>query len=89
MVVLPFKQQKTNKGTLIREFKEDVSSEELVWHRDKKDRFVTILEGKGWKLRMDNELPKELVPGQTYFIPKYTYHRIMKGKTSLVVEIKE
>jgi hypothetical protein len=34
----------------IREFKVNTPNKELVWHRDEKDRYVTILEGKGWQV---------------------------------------
>ena len=84
----PFKQKKNN-GLLIREFSKDVSSDELVWHRDREDRDVTVLEGSGWQLQMDNRLPVYLTPGKTYHIPKNTYHRVIKGSTDLLVEIKE
>ena len=72
---------------LIREFSKDVASEELVWHQDREDREIVILEGTGWKLQMDNEIPKEMIPGETYRIPKYTFHRIWKGDSDLVLEV--
>ena len=85
---LPFRQTRRN-NLLIREFSKDVDSDELVWHRDRKDRDVTVLEGTGWQLQMDNRLPFYLTPGMTYHIPKNTYHRVIKGSTDLLVEIKE
>ena len=84
----PFKQRKSG-SKLIREFSSDVAEKELVWHRDRLDRHVKIQEGVGWKLQLENKLPVELEPGLTYYIPKNTYHRVMKGKGTLVVEIKE
>ena len=84
----PFEQKKRN-GLLIREFSKDVNSDELVWHRDREDRDVTVLEGSGWQLQMDNRLPVYLTPGKTYHIPRNTYHRVIKGSTDLLVEIKE
>ena len=84
----PFKQKKNN-GLLIREFSKNVSSDELVWHRDREDRDVTVLEGSGWQLQMDNRLPVYLTPGKTYHIPRNTYNRVIKGNTDLLVEIKE
>jgi hypothetical protein len=84
----PFKQKKNN-GLLIREFSEDVDSSELVWHRDRKDRFVRVVDGRGWKLQLENKLPKNLVKDRIYFIPKNTYHRVCKGRGNLVVEIRE
>ena len=53
------------------------------------DREVTVVEGVGWKIQFDDELPRNLSPGKTYYIPKNTYHRVMKGQTNLVVEIRE
>jgi hypothetical protein len=84
----PF-QEKIIDGRLIREFSADVNSEELVWHRDRENREVTIQEGTGWQIQIDNNLPIFMIPGNTYKIPKNTYHRIIKGRGSLVVEIKK
>ena len=85
---LPFKQ--TLKGDiLIREFSKDVKSDELSWHRDREDREVYVKSGKGWQLQIENKVPFTLCEGETYYIPKNTYHRIIKGATRLVVEINE
>jgi hypothetical protein len=70
-------------------FKEVVEPSELVWHRDKADRQVLIKKNTDWLLQMDNELPKPLLEGKTYFIPKETYHRVIKGSGDLIVEIRE
>ena len=69
---------------VIRSFNED----ELVWHRDKEDRTIHVIEGLNWMLQMDNEEPVELVKGKSYFIPKMEYHRIIKGEESLMIEIE-
>lgn len=80
----------TQRGNRItRTFDENVDSHELVWHRDKKDRIVEIVRGKGWKFQMDNQLPIELKEGMRLEIPKETYHRVIKGKTPLTIKIKE
>ena len=71
----------------MREFKESVDSSEFIWHLDREDRKIFILESNGWKLQMDNELPKELVKGDTYFIPKMTYHRVIKGNGDLRIRL--
>lgn len=81
--------QNLKNGYLIREFDGDIQSEELVWHRDKKNRLVEVIEGSGWKFQMDNELPIELEEGMVFEIPKEIYHRIVKGNTKLVIKIKE
>jgi hypothetical protein len=70
-------------------FKESVDSDELVWHRDELDRSVYIEKNNGWLLQMDNELPKLMQEGRTYFIPKETYHRVIKGTGDLIIKIEE
>jgi hypothetical protein len=87
-VKLPFSQRQSGQK-LIREFSEDVPSSELVWHRDLLDREVKVVFGDGWQLQLENKLPQPLVSGNTYYIPRHTYHRIIKGSTKLVVEITE
>ena len=88
VVDFPFQQEKRS-GYLLREFKESIESEELIWHRDKKDRVVKVVRSYDWMLQLDNELPTRLEEGKKYFIPKEVYHRIHKGKGSLVVKIYE
>lgn len=83
----------TNKHTVQNGFKRifdtKVNSEELVWHRDKTTRFVKVIEGEGWKIQFDNELPKDIIPGTTIHINKNSYHRMLRGRTDLVVRIVE
>jgi hypothetical protein len=76
-------------GKFIRTFDNNVNDDELVWHRDKRDRKVRVISGDGWLIQMDNELPIPLLMGQTYNIKKEVYHRIMKGKNLLRLEIEE
>ena len=85
---LPFTQKKEG-VFLIREFSKDTSTRELVWHRDRQDREVTVLEGTGWQIQMDNKLPEKMLEGKTYYIPKNTYHRVMRGESNLVLQIRE
>jgi quercetin dioxygenase-like cupin family protein len=73
----------------IRTFDVNVDDEELVWHRDMRDREVTVLSGVGWTLQMDDELPYMLFEGDTVVIPKLTYHRLLKGNDTLIVRIVE
>jgi quercetin dioxygenase-like cupin family protein len=86
--MIPY-QEVIQPNTKIRKFTLDTDSSEFVWHRDEKDRYVTILEGKDWEFQLDNELPLELKKGDCIFIPKQTYHRIIKGTTDLVIHIQE
>ena len=81
--------QTINKNKILREFAHDTDSHELVWHRDKKDRIVRVIEGKEWKFQFDNMLPIVLHEGQEIFIPKETFHRVIKGNGNLKIEITE
>lgn len=74
---------------IIRKFNNDINPIELKWHQDLQNRTVTILEGKGWKYQQDNQLPIELTPGLEIFIPRLTWHRIIKGNNDLIIQIKK
>jgi len=73
---------------VIREFEDSVLEEELVWHRDRESRQVSVLSGTNWSLQHDDELPILLNQGEEYYIPKMTYHRLIKGQGKLVVRIR-
>jgi quercetin dioxygenase-like cupin family protein len=85
----PYQEVISKDNSRLREFKVDVDDDELKWHRDEKDRYVTILEGEGWQFQRDNELPLALQKGDVIFIKQETYHRIIKGSTDLIINIKE
>ena len=70
-----------------RVFSNKVNKLELVWHQDSEDRDIEILEGKGWKMQFDNELPFDLVKGDRIFITKHRIHRVHKGETDLKIRI--
>lgn len=76
-------------GTITRTFSENVDKSMLEWHRDKEDRRVVVLEDSDWFFQFDNELPRRLSINEEIYIPKNTFHRIIKGTTNLVVEITE
>ena len=71
----------------IRTFSKDVDEMELIWHTDKEDRNIEVLEGKGWQFQRDNELPLELREGDRIFIPRHQVHRVIKGETDLKIKI--
>lgn len=75
--------------TVYRRFEGTVEETDLVWHRDANDRQIKVLEGQGWQLQFDNQLPQKLEPGETYFIAREQYHRLIKGDDKLVIEIVE
>jgi hypothetical protein len=72
-----------------RTFSSDIDSSELVWHMDAENRLVEVLEDSDWKFQMDNELPRTLVKGLKFEIPKETFHRVIKGTGSLKILIEE
>jgi len=78
----PYKDQEN-----IRTFSKDVNPMDLIWHTDKENRDITILEGEGWSFQRDNELPMELSKGDRLHIPEGQIHRIHKGITDLVIKI--
>jgi len=86
----PYIDDVIDRASKIRTFDPSKSkSHEYVWHRDESDREVTVLEGEGWKIQFDNELPQNINMNDTFFIPKMVYHRIIPGKTKLRIRIDE
>jgi len=72
-------------------FKKTVDADELIWHRDERNRTVKIIEARGWYLQFDDELPGLLVPGTEHKIHARSWHRIIR-KTDcddLIVDIIE
>ena len=81
----PYLEEKKD-GYIIREFSQDTPSFEFVWHRDKEDRIVEAMHDTDWQFQLDNEFPVRLTKDKL-FIPKETYHRVIKGTGDLVVKI--
>lgn len=75
-----------NKGN-IRTFPKSVNKFELVWHQDSEDREIEILEGTGWQVQFDNELPFDIRQGDRIFIKEGVIHRVLKGITDLKIRI--
>ena len=82
----PYKQIKTSEY-IYRKFTQDIPEEELVWHRDQNDREVEILETTDWMFQFDNQIPFNIE--NSLFIPKDTYHRLIKGTGTLNIRIRE
>jgi hypothetical protein len=70
---------------IVRTFSDDVNEEELIWHKDRQNRTIHILSGSEWKIQLEDNLPLDLEIGKEYYIPKETYHRVIKGKGDLIV----
>lgn len=85
----PYTDLETTDKYIVREFDQNIDPIELMWHRDKEDRKVTVLEGKGWGFQFDNQLPLELKEGDSIFIPKYQWHRVHKGEGKLILKISK
>lgn len=78
--------EKIEHDLIVRRFSHDIDPTELLWHRDLKNREIKVVEGSGWKIQIDNELPKDI---DSAFIPKKVWHRVIKGENDLVIQIKE
>lgn len=76
-------------GYIYREFNSTVDKDELVWHRDHRDRLVKVLNNSDWFFQIDNKLPIPLTENTVIKIPKKTFHRVISGKTDLKIKIKE
>lgn len=83
---LPFTEERLSEKEVIREFLQTTDSSEFVWHRDRENREIEPLEKTDWMYQLDNELPK-IIEGKI-FIPKETFHRVIKGTGDLKVKIK-
>lgn len=46
--MFPFKETKLAEQLYLREFATDTDCNELVWHRDKEDRLVQIIQSDDW-----------------------------------------
>ncbi len=84
----PYEEKKNGK-IITRKFSSDVRDEELTWHRDAKDRYVTVIEGIGWQIQHENLLPVPMLEGLGYWIERDEWHRLIKGDSSLVLKIEE
>jgi hypothetical protein len=82
----PYQELKTF-DFIYRKFTQDIDEQELVWHRDKNDREVKIIGQTDWAFQLEDEIPQQLK--DTIFIPKSTYHRLIKGTGELNILIQE
>jgi quercetin dioxygenase-like cupin family protein len=86
----PYRDEKISDNVWIRTFDPVVAtSDEYVWHRDTKDRIVTVLDGEGWQFQFDDDIPKRINRDDVITVPKQVYHRIIIGKTPLKLKIEE
>lgn len=72
---------------LIREFTQNTPEDEFVWHRDREDRWIESTSETDWKFQFDNETPVNIT--RLLFIPKNTYHRLIKGTGDLTIKVEK
>lgn len=84
-----YKQNNISENTFFRTFSKDLDKYDLVWHYDLNDRYMTVISGSDWMFQFDDNLPFKLNEGDKIFIPKGTYHRLIKGNSDLVIKIEE
>ena len=94
MSYLPFDEsiiKETEKYIVVqRSFDNKLGNEELVWHRDKEDREIYLIEGEGWYIQFDNELPNLMQKNVSYKIPSETWHRIINtNETKLLINVRK
>ena len=92
--MLPFKEkiiEETETYTLVqRDFMSTLIEKELNCHMDKEDREVFVVEGDGWYLQIENELPQLMQKESIFKIPKETWHRIInKNGTKLIINVRK
>ena len=57
----PFEEIKITENKVIRIFDaENTSHSELIWHKDREDREITVEKSKDWHLQLENEVPVKL-----------------------------
>lgn len=81
--MLPFKEKNIEDNLFIRIFDENVDNDELVWHRDREDRYIYSPYFTDWQIQLDNNLPQSL--NSPVFIEKNEYHRLIKGTNQLEI----
>lgn len=68
----------------VRTFSINTDVSELKWHIDLEDRIIKSTK-TDWLFQFDNKLP--ITFDNDIFIPKNTYHRIIKGSSDLTLHI--
>jgi hypothetical protein len=87
VTVLPFEEEQISDNIFIRTFSADVDEMDLIWHTDKENRFIKVLEGNGWQFQYDEELPFEMTEGLGFPVMKGQIHRVIKGLGPLKIEL--
>ena len=89
VVELPFKERQIDIDCFIRRFSPEIDPMEFVWHRDREDRQIDVIEPGGWKFQYEDELPIELQKFTRLFIPAGQYHRVIPGTEELKIFLQK
>jgi len=87
----PYAHFQVSETSFIRTFHHSVKAEDLIWHRDKKERLVYVIHvDDGWTFQRDNQLPQKMITNETVIrIKAEEYHRLIKGNGTCVLYIEE
>jgi len=85
----PYTEKKLSETTRIRKFSSTTPEDHLIWHRDRQDRVVEVIGGKGWMFQRDGSIPVQIGPGNIFEVSANEWHRIIKGSGDLIVKITE
>ena len=81
----PYLEERITESVVIRTFSSDIDEMDLKWHWDEEDRAVEPINENDWEFQFDNELPMRI--NKQIYIPRGVMHRVIKGKTDLIVKI--
>ena len=85
----PYIEKLINENIRLRKFSSNTPEDQLVWHRDRQDRVVEVIGGKGWMFQRDGSIPVQISPGTIFEVSANEWHRIIKGDGDLIVKITE
>jgi len=85
----PFEEQQVGSNLFVRTFSPETDPFEFVWHRDREDRILCILEGGGWRFQFENQIPFLMENSDKIFIPTGEYHRVIPGNGYLEILIEK
>ena len=85
----PFEEQQVGSNLFVRTFSPETDPFEFVWHRDREDRILCILEGGGWSFQFENQIPFLMENSDKIFIPTGEYHRVIPGNSYLEILIEK
>jgi len=89
VVDFPFDEHKVGPNLFVRTFDPSTDPYEFVWHRDREDRFIRVLEGGGWKFQFEDDLPFELEKEDHVYITTGVYHRVIPGDSVLEILVEK